>query len=299
MKIKIIFLGKHLNVADMIHTISAFLGALTIYLALEYSIYREIPWRALFLFFVAGGALVAELLTADPIANTVSTSLEIFGIIILLIIFLINFEKIYRYSEIRRSRFISLIFGIGFIAFITSLITNVVASYFNLPPNIIDVWEFQYMLGILLLSFVLYKRPFVIIEAYARPKLLCITDKDGKVCYSIILDRNIKRADRKLIEDYIEGLPLLSSELLGLSTKLESIKFKDLEILVLPGREIIGYFLVQKSSRTVFQMLKIIVEEFEEVIYPIIQKEKPEEKEIEILEQFDYKIKTLISELTI
>ena len=290
--------GRSLSLLDLIHTLAAFAGILLLYIAVEYSHEREIPNRALALFFIAGGALASEFLGQDPFADPLALMLETIGLFAITIIILGNYISLLRYTENRKARQVIYMFLIGILLLVTSPITNVAMAYMSAPESLIDIWEIQFVVAVILLAITLYHKPYILVEAYSRPKLFAVTDENGKILYMVKLDRKLKREEIKQIEDYLKGIPILTQELIGTEGMPRELRFSNIEIVTSKKGETIGYLITNKTSKTLTKILDTIVEKFQKEIYPILKKEKPTQEEIDKLQRFDIEVKNLITETT-
>lgn len=246
-KPKIHILDRTLSILDMIHTLAAFIGVLLLYTAVEHSHEKEIPSRSLIIFFLAGGALAAEFLRKDPFANMLALTVETIGLLIITVIILRNFASLLKYAENRKSRQLIYMFIVGIILLVTSPITNVVMGYLSAPEALIDIWEIQFVLAVILLALALYHKPYLLIEAYSRPKLFAVTNENGEMLYIVKLDKALKREEIKQIADYLKGIPILTQELIGTQGIPRELRFSNIEIVASKKGETIGYLIDRKS----------------------------------------------------
>ncbi|MFW9918733.1 MAG: hypothetical protein ACFFED_03985 [Candidatus Thorarchaeota archaeon] len=239
-------------------------GFLFWFFAIMYSQYDTPPVRiSLVVTFIAGGALIGELVKGDW-SEILPLFIEIIAFGILILIIVIYSYRVLKVTKIPATRRIVIIYFTGFLLWIGAGPLALVASGVpGIPAWIGDLWTTPYSLGLLLVSIAVARNPRLLFISVARPLDFMVLDNQGMLIFSHRFHDYSGSMDPELVGSAISGVISLMKELLASGESLQRIDHGDSKILLEHGMHTTCLLIVSKETARFRQSLRSALLEFE------------------------------------
>ncbi len=239
-------------------------GFLFWFFAIMYSQYDTPPVKlSLVVTFVAGGALIGELVKGDW-SELLPLIIELLAFAILILVIINYSYRILRVTDDQATRRIVIIYFTGFILWIGAGPLALVFSILpGIPTWIGDLWTTPYSIGLFLVSWAVARNPRLLFISVARPLDFMVLDNQGMLIFSHRFYDYPGSMDPELVGSAISGVISLMKELLASGESLQRIDHGDSKILLEHGMDITCLLIVSKETSRFRQSLRSALLEFE------------------------------------
>lgn len=239
-------------------------GFLFWFFAIMYSQYDSPPMRlSLLVTFIAGGALIGELVKGDW-SQLLPLVIEVIAFGILILVIILYSYRILKVTEDPVTRRIVIMYFAGFLLWIGAGPLGLIASNIpGVPLWIGDLWTTPYSLGLLLVSLAVARNPRLLFISVARPLDFMVLDKQGMLVFSHRFHDYPGSMDPELVGSAISGVISLMKELLASGENLQRIDHGDSKMLLEYGMDTICLLIVTKETARFRQSLREALLEFE------------------------------------
>ncbi|MDF1540421.1 MAG: hypothetical protein P1Q69_16115 [Candidatus Thorarchaeota archaeon] len=238
-------------------------GFLFWYFAIMYSQMDSLPRSALFLTFIAGGALLGEIVKSSwseqipLIAEAIAAAVLIFEIV--------KYARVVRRVtedplERRRVNMYFLGFLLWIIALPIGIIVGGISSELSFVSNL---WPVPYTLGLLLVAYTVALNPRLLFISEARPLDFLILDKNGTLVLTHRFNYYEGSIDSELMGSAISGVISLMKEMLASGQELARIDHGDVKVLLEVGIRSTCLLVVSRETARFRQSLRNAMLEFE------------------------------------
>ncbi|MHA1908995.1 MAG: hypothetical protein ACW98Y_16970 [Candidatus Thorarchaeota archaeon] len=233
------------------------------YFAIMYSQMDSLPRSALFLTFIAGGALLGEIVKS-PWSEQIPLIVEIIAAAVLIF-------EIIKYARVIRGvthdpperRQVNMYF-LGFLLWIMALPLGIVVGGLSSDLMFIaNLWPVPYTLGLLLVAYTVALNPRLLFISEARPLDFLILDKNGMLVFTHRFGTYQGSIDSELMGSAISGVISLMKEMLASGQELARIDHGDVKVLLENGMYTTCLLVVTKETARFRQALRNVLMEFE------------------------------------
>ncbi len=237
-------------------------GFLFWYFAIMYSEYDTPPTRAIIVSFIAGGALLGEIVKGDW-SEQIPLIIEALAFIILSVEVIHYGRKVIRTTEEKQEKIWIFMYFLGFLLWIIAGQIGIVLG--NLPSFefIADFWTIPYSMGLLVIAITVARNPRLLFISEARALDLLVLDKSGTLILGHRISRHEDAIDIELMGSAMSGVISLMKEMLAGEGDLQRVDHGDIKILVERGLYSTFLLVVTKETARFRQSLRNIVLEFE------------------------------------
>ncbi|MFW9851189.1 MAG: hypothetical protein ACFFF4_18835, partial [Candidatus Thorarchaeota archaeon] len=210
-------------------------GFLFWYFAIMYSQMDTLPRSALFVTFIAGGALLGEIVKSSW-SEQIPLIVEVVAAAVL-IYEIIKYARVVRgviFDPLEKRRVNE--YFLGFLLWIMALPIGVIfgglGSEFLFIANL---WPVPYTLGLMLIAYTVARNPRLLFISEARPLDFLILDKNGILVFTHRFDDYHGSIDSELMGSAISGIISLIKEMLASEKELARIDHGDTKVLLEHG----------------------------------------------------------------
>ncbi len=237
-------------------------GFLFWYFAIIYSEHDTPPRGAYLVVFIAGGALIGELVKGDWS--------QLFPLVIEAAAFGILIIEIIRYARIiipispnGKEGYPVRFYFLGFLVWIAAGPVGVILA--NIPGIewIGNYWTIPYSIGLLMTAYAVGVNPRLLYISAARPLDLMILNQDNMLVFTQRFNDSEDGVDTELMGTALSGVLSLMKEMLATGSELQRIDHGDVKILVEVGTKTTFLLTVTKETSRFRQVLRNLVLEFE------------------------------------
>ncbi|MBN2231068.1 MAG: hypothetical protein JW779_15900 [Candidatus Thorarchaeota archaeon] len=247
-------------------------GFLFWYFAIIYSRHDVPPRSSLFLAFIAGGALVGEIVKGDW-SQLVPLIVEAIAAAILIMEIILYARVVIPATE-KSEKSGVLLYFVGFLLWIMALPLGVILG--NIPgvPSFIgNSWPLPYTIGLLLVAFTVNRNPRLLFVSEARVLDYLVLDDNGVLVFAHRFQEYKGSVDSELMGSAMSGVLSLMKEMLASGQIVKRIDHGDVKILVEPGDITTSLLVVSKENIRFRQTLRSLSLEFESSYRDELKKE--------------------------
>ncbi len=254
--------GKVLWVSNLLLAFFIVGGFLSWYFAVMYSQYDRPPPSASLLTFVAGGALIGEVMREDwGLVIPIALEAVAFGTLI---------AEIARYARRvlretpREERWCIGMYFLGFLTWIVAgPIGVVIGGIPGVPETVKDMWSIPYTVGLLMVSYSVALNPRLLFISEARALDVLMLNKNGSLVFVHRLRDYEGAIDLELMGSAMAGVMGLMKEMLASEAALRRVDHGDVKILVESGAMCTALLVATTETTTFRQSLRRVLLEFE------------------------------------
>ncbi|MHA2424430.1 MAG: hypothetical protein ACXAEF_06560 [Candidatus Thorarchaeota archaeon] len=259
----IVINGQILWVSNLLLSFFIVGGFLFWYFAIMYSQMDSLPRSSMFVTFIAGGALLGEIVKSAW-SEQIPLIVEIIAAAVL-IFEIIKYARVIRgvtHDPVER-RQVNMYF-LGFLLWIMALPLGIVVGGLSSDLMFIaNLWPVPYTLGLLLVAYTVALNPRLLFISEARPLDFLILDKSGMLVFTHRFDDYSGSVDSELMGSAISGVISLMKEMLASGQDLARIDHGDTKVLLENGMYTTCLLIVSKETARFRQSLRNALMEFE------------------------------------
>jgi len=249
-------------------------GFLFWYFAIIYSRHDVPPRSSLVLTFIAGGALIGEIVKGDW-SQLIPLIVEAMAAAILIVEIILYARVVIPATE-KSEKSGVLMYFIGFLLWIMALPLGVIIGNIpGIPPIIGNSWPLPYTLGLLLVAFTVNRNPRLLFVSEARVLDYLVLDEDGVLVFAHRFQDYEGSVDSELMGSAMSGVLSLMKEMLASGQIVKRIDHGDVKILVEPGDLTTSLLVVSKENIRFRQALRGLSLEFESTYREELKREIP------------------------
>ncbi|TXT55315.1 MAG: membrane protein of unknown function [Candidatus Thorarchaeota archaeon] len=238
-------------------------GFLFWYFAIMYSQYETPPRRALFITFIAGGALIGEIESMDW-STLIPLLIEAIAFGVLIYEIVRYALRVTRHADMGDQKFQIRVYFIGFLVWISAGPLGVILANIPGSPDILgEIWPIPYGIGMLLIAISVAKNPKLLYISEAKPLDFLVLNKDGNLLLAHRFSDYDKAIDQELMGSAMSGILSLMKEMLASAKDLHGIDHGDVKILVETGNLSTVLLIVNRETASFRQGLRNALLELE------------------------------------
>ena len=279
---------------DTLLTIFAVIIFLFVVLVIEAATGPSYTVKSIIFTFFIGGTVIGELLENGPLSFFITGSFELIGMFYVFIVVFQYLKGIRKYvinENFYRMTIVA--FVLLFIGLIHSSLMGTIDMYVGgiLMDILAETWGIEFLIGMLILMYVIYKVPLSTVGVVAEPTALFILTSEGDKLYEYYFKQNLDKLKRKEIAELIRGTYLTTRNLMDKKSKLQLLKTTNFNIIACYEGDIVGLFLVKYDTMVVRDLVDLAVRTFQKDITTYLEKGELEKIDIERLAHFDHMVK--------
>ncbi|MGQ4911072.1 MAG: hypothetical protein ACP6KW_02795 [Candidatus Thorarchaeota archaeon] len=266
--------GQTIWMSNLLLTFFIVGGFLFWYFAIIYSRYDTPPTMSLVVTFVAGAALLGEIVKADW-SETIPLIVESIAAAFLIVEIVRYARVVIPATEPTQRRGVWMYFG-GFLLWIMALPLGIVIGGIpGIPAAIGNSWPIPYTVGLFLVGFSVNKNPRLLFVSEARALDYLVMDDEGVLVFAHRFREYDGSVDSELMGSAMSGVFSLMKEMLASGETVKRIDHGDVKILVEHGAMTTSLLVVTRETIHFRRALRALSLEFEATYREEISKEVP------------------------